>query len=234
MPYVVGYELFNLRLPSRLQIVVSYVLDFIHETFNILNKDVVTSYQDPFLLVCRLLGNCSALSRILTLIRCLRVWGLRLCAPGYVWIFYSRHALSALRWLRTISILFSSLTCTGACNRAIGLLSLFDIFLLFLFLLSSFILLLLLVLLVSRKWEVHLHLDLRSCACDGSLEDLIGEQDLIEKFVVRSGWHEVLVVDIRILGGIDTNVLATPLIFCYCFSCIFFVSKSWGSLHWLN
>ena len=176
MPYVVGYELFNLRFPGRLQIVVSYVLDFIHETFNVLNKDVITSYQDSFLLVCRLLGYCCALSRILTLIRrLLRVWGLRLCASSYVWIFYSWHALGALRWLRTISILFSSLTCTGASNRAIGLLSLFDIFLLFLFLLSSFILLLLLVLFVSRKWEVHLHLDLRSSACDGSLQDLIGE-----------------------------------------------------------
>ena len=169
MPYVVGYELFNLRLPGRLQIVVSYVLDFIHEAFNVLNKDVITCNQDSFLLVCRLLGNCSALHRILTLICRLWVWGLRLCAPSYVWIFYCRHTLCALWGLRTIWILFSSLACTRACNRTIGLLSLFDIFLLFLFLLSSFILLLLLVLLVSRKWEVHLHLDLRSGACDGTL-----------------------------------------------------------------
>ena len=37
MPYVVGDELFNLRLPIRLQIVVSYILDLVHESFNVFN-----------------------------------------------------------------------------------------------------------------------------------------------------------------------------------------------------
>ena len=37
MPHVVGDELFNLRLPGRLQIVVSYILDLVHESFNVFN-----------------------------------------------------------------------------------------------------------------------------------------------------------------------------------------------------
>ena len=37
MPYVVGDELFNLRLPSRLQIGVSYILDLVHKSFNVFN-----------------------------------------------------------------------------------------------------------------------------------------------------------------------------------------------------
>ena len=229
-----GYKLFNLRLPSRLQIVISYILDLIHKSFNVFNKDVITCYQDPFLLVSRLLGNCRALSRILTLVCHLWVWGLRLCASSYVWIFDSWHALSTLRRLWSINILITTLACARACNGTIGLLSLFNIFLFLFFLLSSFVLLLFLVLFIGRKWEVHFHLDLWSSACDGSFQNFISEKHFVDHFIIGSGGHEVLVVDIRVLGRIYSNVLSSPLVLCNCLSNVLLVSHSRCSFHRFN
>lgn len=49
VPNVVSDELFNLNFPSLLQISIVDVLNFPHQTINVLYKDVISGNQNSFL-----------------------------------------------------------------------------------------------------------------------------------------------------------------------------------------
>ena len=106
------------------------------------------------------------------------------------------------------------------------LLCLLDLLVLFLLFLRSLVLLLLLVLLVGGKGHVHLHFDLGARrARDGRTEDLVCEEHLVEDFVVGARAQEELIVDVRVLGGVNSNKVATTLVLSDCLANIFLVSQ---------
>jgi len=51
VPDIVSDEFFKLALPSFLEVSVIYVLNFSHQSVYIFNKNIITRYQDPFLLL---------------------------------------------------------------------------------------------------------------------------------------------------------------------------------------
>ena len=115
------------------------------------------------------------------------------------------------------------LTGAGDWPRLLRLLNLLVLFFLFL---RGLVLLLLLVLLVGGKGHVHLHFDLRARrARDGRTENLIGEEHLVEDFVVGARAQEELIVDVRVLGGVNSNKVTTTLVLSDCFANILLISQ---------
>jgi len=58
MPYVVGDELLQLCLPSRLKVRVIDILDLLHESVHVLNQDIIPSNEHSLLLLsCLLLAS---------------------------------------------------------------------------------------------------------------------------------------------------------------------------------
>jgi len=49
MPHIVRDKLFNLGLPGSFQIVITNVLDLVHETLNILDKDIIACDEHALL-----------------------------------------------------------------------------------------------------------------------------------------------------------------------------------------
>ena len=106
------------------------------------------------------------------------------------------------------------------------LLCLLDLLVLFFLFLRGLVLLLLLVLLVGGKGHVHLHFDLGARrARDGRAQDLICEEHLVEDFVVGARAQEELIVDVRVLGGVNSNKVTTTLVLSDCLANIFLVSQ---------
>ena len=106
---------------------------------------------------------------------------------------------------------------------------------LFLLLLSSLVLLLLLVLLVGRLRQVHLHLDLWAIGgTDVAPKNLVREQGLVEDFIVWSGTHEILVIDIRVLGWIYSDEVTATLVLIACLSYVLLKAKLRTLLHWIH
>ena len=120
---------------------------------------------------------------------------------------------------------------TRASDRS-ALLCLLDNFLLLFLLHGSLVLLLLLVLLVRAQRHVHLHLNFRPC-CRGDRrsQNFIREKDLVEHFVVGAWAHKELVVNIRVLGRINSDEVAASLVLGHSLSDVVFVSEPGGFLH---
>lgn len=112
------------------------------------------------------------------------------------------------------------------------LLCLLDDFLLFFLLHGCLVLLLLLVLLVRAQRHVHFHLNFRPC-CGGDCrsQNFIREKDLVEHFVVGARAHKVLVVNIRVLGWINSDEVAASLVLSNRLSDVVFVSEPRCLLH---
>jgi hypothetical protein len=56
VPDIMGDELFDLSFPARFKPVVVHVLNFVHESLNVLNQDVIACDQDSLLLRGTLCG----------------------------------------------------------------------------------------------------------------------------------------------------------------------------------
>lgn len=172
MPDIVCYEFFKLRLPRSFQISVVYVLNLAHQSVNVFNKNVISSYQNPFLLLC---GSCLRLStsHLLRNLLLKRTWssccivlvlwgtdiGLFACACWggctHIWcVFSSWLTLSGFILLLNNSGIRCCLRLRGSGLRSwlSLLLLLFHCFNLFIFLYCGLFVLLLLILLICRSW----------------------------------------------------------------------------------
>lgn len=115
------------------------------------------------------------------------------------------------------------------------MLSPFQILLLFLLLLSGLVLLLFFVLLIRGHGHIHLQLNLWAVGIhDRVAKDLIREESFVQDLVVGSWALEELIIDVRILGWIDSNIVATALVLSNSFPDILLVTDSCCLLHRLN
>ena len=112
------------------------------------------------------------------------------------------------------------------------MLGLLDLLVLLLLLEVCLVLLLLLVLFIGGQRHVHLHLNLwAGRVCNRRPQDFICEEHFIEDLVIWARAEEELIVNVGVFGWIDSNEVASALVFTNGFTDVLLVAEARCLLH---
>ena len=236
-------ELFKLCFPSCFQIGIKTILDFFHQSVNVLNQNIITCDKDSFLLLSR--GNGVLGLNLLGNLSLHRTWSTLVFISNttHIWFTSSRATSSThiilASWLtgrstlllNNLTFVWLSMSCWWSLCLLFTLWGLLfkNSLLFFFFLFLNFFLLLLLILLISRctifDWTNHL--------LGRSLSDyFIRVDNFIDYFVVWTRRLEILIVHVTVFGRVYSDIISPALIFLQRLSYIFSVSNNACFFHW--